>query len=131
MIPSLKKHIVEYYGKLESPFHIILFVVFISGVIFVPQIPDSYKYYGNNVFLRAIFFGLIVGICKYISYAHSLLFAIFVLLYISFTPGIKEAYEDLRIVAKKEKRWFDEQVLGEKPELMETEKVTTGAIQSS
>jgi len=54
----------------------------------------------------------------------------FVLLYISFTPGIKEAYEDLRIVAKKEKRWFDEEVLGEDPEFMETEKVTTEAIHS-
>ena len=56
--------------------------------------------------------------------------ALFVVLYISFTPGIKEAFEDLRIVAKKEGRWWDEKVLGEDPELMETEKVKTEAIQS-
>jgi hypothetical protein len=60
-----------------------------------------------------------------------MLFAMFIVLYVSFTPGIKEAFEDLRIVARKEQKWFDEKILGEEPELMETEKVRTEAVQSS
>ena len=60
-----------------------------------------------------------------------MLLAMFVVLYLSFTPGMKESFEDLRIVAKKKQRWYDEQVIGENPELMETEKVRTEAIQGS
>jgi hypothetical protein len=61
---------------------------------------------------------------------HSLLLALFIVLFLSFSPGFIESFEDLRIVAKKEVRWFDERVLGEDPELMETEKVATQAIGS-
>ena len=130
MTPSIQKHLFDLYVKLESPIHVILYFIISVGVIYVGQIPDRYKYYGNNFILRIIFFGLILGTCEYISYIHSLLLALFVVLYISFTPGMKEAFEDLRIVAKKEGRWWDEKVLGEDPELMETEKVRTEAIQS-
>jgi len=130
MSRSIQKHLVDLYVKLESPIHVILYFIIAVGVIYVSQIPDKYKYYGNNTILRIIFFVLIVGTCKYISYIHSLLLALFVVLYISFTPGMKEAFEDLRIIAKKEGRWWDEKVLGEDPELMETEKVKTEAIQS-
>ena len=132
MSRSIQKHLVDLYVKLESPIHVILYFIIAVGVIYVSQIPDKYKYYGNNTILRIIFFVLIVGTCKYISYIHSLLLALFVVLYISFTPGMKgsESFEDLRIIAKKEGRWWDEKVLGEDPELMETEKVKTEAIQS-
>jgi hypothetical protein len=41
-----------------------------------------------------------------------------------------ETFEDLRKIAKKNHRWYDEKVIGEHPELMETEKVKTEAIQS-
>ena len=130
MASSLKKDLIDLYSKFESPIHIILYFIFAIAVIYVSQIPDRYKYYGNNTILRILFFSMIVGTCKYISYIHSLLLALFVVLYISFTPGMKEAFEDLRIVAKKEGRWWDEKVLGEDPELMETEKVRTEAIHS-
>ena len=126
----LKKDICELYNKFETPIHIILYVVLMTLIIYVKQIPDAYKYYGSNILLRLVFFGLALAICKYVSYVHGILFAMFVVLYISFTPGIKEAFEDLRIVARKEQKWFDEKVLGEEPELMETEKVRTEAIQS-
>jgi len=132
MAPSIKNHLLDLYFKLESPIHIMLYFIFALAVIYVSQIPDKYKYYGNNIILRLIFFGFIITTCKYVSYIHSLLLALFVVLYISYTPGMKgsEGFEDLRIVAKKEGRWWDEKVLGEDPELMETEKVRTEAIQS-
>jgi len=100
MSRSIQKHLVDLYVKLESPIHVILYFIIAVGVIYVSQIPDKYKYYGNNTILRIIFFVLIVGTCKYISYIHSLLLALFVVLYISFTPGMKEAFEDLRIINK-------------------------------
>ena len=54
----------------------------------------------------------------------------FVVLYVSFSPGVNESFEDLRMVARKERRWYDEEVIGENPRLMETEKVRTQAVQS-
>lgn len=130
MARTAKTHVAELYEKFLTPIHIILYFVFAIPVIFVAQIPNEYKKYGSNVFVRVLLFGLIVLINNYISYIHALLFAMFVVLYVSFAPGIKESFEDLRIVARKEKRWYDEQVIGENPRLMETEKVRTEAVQS-
>jgi hypothetical protein len=127
-----QKHVSELYNKFETPIHVVLYILLFVIIIYVKDIPSQYKYYGNNVLLRIVLFGLILAITQYVSFVHGMLFAMFVVLYISFTPGIKgsEAFEDLRIVAKKEQRWYDEQVLGEDPEFMETEKVKTEAIQS-
>lgn len=131
-MPRLTKSPVkDLYEKFMTPIHIILYFVFAIPIIFVAQIPNEYKNYGSNTFVRILLFGLIVLINNYISYIHALMFAMFVVLYVSFTPGVKESFEDLRIVARKEKRWFDEQVIGENPKLMETEKVRTEAVQSS
>jgi hypothetical protein len=130
MVTSLKKHLSELYNKFETPIHGIIYILLLSSIIYVNQIPDDYKYYGSNVFLRILLFGIALAICNYISYVHGMLFAIFVVLYISFTPGIKESFENLKIVARKEKPWYDEVVLGENPKFMETEKVRTEAVQA-
>jgi hypothetical protein len=131
MSASMKKDIIELYSKFETPIHIVLYIGLMTCIIYVKEIPDTYKYYGSNSLLRLVLFGAALAICNYISYVHAMLFAMFVVLYVSFTPGIKEAFEDLRIVARKEQKWFDEKILGEEPELMETEKVRTEAVQSS
>jgi len=124
------KHFLELYNKFENPIHIVSYIILFVCIIYVKEIPDQYKYYGNNVFIRSVLFGLMIAL-SYISFIHGMLFAIFMILYLSFTPGMKESFEDLRIVAKKEQRWFDERILGEDPEFMETEKVKTEAIQGS
>lgn len=131
MATSTKPYIRDLYFKFETPIHIVLYIILLTGIIFVKEIPDSYKYYGSNFFIRLIAFISVLGLTQYVSYVHGMLLAMWVALYISFTPGFKEAFEDLRIVARKEKRWYDEKILGEDPELMETEKVKTEAVQSS
>ena len=131
MAKSMKSHALDLYEKFSLPIQIILYVVFIIPVLFVGQIPKEYRGYANNIIVKIILFGLIILVNNYISYIHALLFAMFVVLYISLNPGSSEAFEDLRIVARKERRWFDEQVIGEDPKLMETEKVRTEAVQSS
>jgi len=130
MAPSLIKHLHELYNKFETPIHGIIYIILVSSIIYVKEIPDGYKYYGSNIILRILLFGMALGICNYISYVHGMLFAIFLVLYISFTPGVKESFENLKIVARKEKPWYDEVVLGENPKLMETEKVRTEAVQA-
>ena len=131
MVASITKDMKELYTKLETPIHIIIYTILMTAIVYVNQIPDTYKYYGSNTLLRILFFAAALAISKYVSYVHGMLFSIFVVLYVSFTPGMKEAFEDLRIVARKEHKWYDEKVLGENPKLMETEKVRTEAVQSS
>ena len=131
MVASLKSHATEFYLKFSNPINNVLYIILMIAIVYVSQIPESYKKYGNNMLVRAGFFGLIIATNNYISYMHALLLALFFVLYLSFSPGFIESFEDLRIVAKKESRWYDEKVLGEEPDLMETEKVQTQAIQSS
>jgi len=130
MARSVKLHVKELYEKFLTPIHVVLYFILAIPILYVSQIPDEYKKYGGNVFVRVILFGLVVIINNYISYIHALLFAMFVVLYVSFSPGVNESFEDLRMVARKERRWYDEEVIGENPRLMETEKVRTQAVQS-
>ena len=123
-------HLADLYEKFQSPIHMILYAVLFIAIVYVSHIPKNLTKYSANIFVRFILFGLIVLTNNYISYMHSLLLALFIVLFLSFSPGFIESFEDLRIVAKKEVRWFDERVLGEDPELMETEKVATQAIGS-
>ena len=131
MVQNSKNHLFDFIEKFKIHVHIFLYVILILSVAYVNTIPSNYKYYGSNPFVRLLFFGITLFICKYVSFIHSLLFALFVCLYISFTPGYKESFENLRIVARNERRWLDERILGEDPELMENEKVRTEAVQSS
>ena len=129
--PSMKFHVTELFEKFQLPIHVLLYVILLTMIVYVSQIPHSFRKYSNNIIVRTLLFGLVLLINNYVSYSHALLFALFVILFISFSPGFVEKFENLRIIAQKEHRWYDERVLGEDPELMETERVNTEAVQSS
>jgi hypothetical protein len=128
---SQQKHIVEFIEKFRLQIEIILYVVLVLAIVFENKIPSDYKYFGQSTLFRVFAFGLVLATTQYISFSHGLLLALFVALYISFTPGFKEAFEDLRIVARKQQKWYDEKVLKENPFLMENEKVNTQPVQST
>ena len=128
---SRQKNIIDFLEKFRFQIEIILYVVLILAIVFVNKISSKYKYFGQSVLLRVVMFCLVLVTAQYISFSHGLLLALFIALYISFTPGFKEAFEDLRIVARKQKKWYDEKVLKENPYLIENEKVNTQAVQST
>ena len=122
----MKKHITDLYDKFNTPIHVVVYVVLITAVVYVNQIPEKYKYYGNNVILRLVFFGLILAICDYVSYSHAMLFALFVLLYISFTPGFREAFQNqTKKSVNCSRPWWDEIVLGVCESEVDNENITT------
>jgi len=126
MVASMKKHITDLYDKFNTPIHVVVYVVLITAVVYVNQIPEKYKYYGNNVILRLVFFGLILAICDYVSYSHAMLFALFVLLYISFTPGFREAFQNqTKKSVNCSRPWWDEIVLGVCESEVDNENITT------
>lgn len=126
MVSSLKNHALDLYYKFETPIHIILYVILITSIIYVKEIPDEYKYYGNNVLLRFVLFAAVLGLCKYVSYVHALLLALFIVLYISFTPGFKESFQNQ---TKKKvdcsRPWWDEIILGTCESELDNENVNT------
>jgi len=128
MVASIKKDITELYNKFMMPIHIILYVILITSIVYVNEIPDKFKYYGNNLLLRLILFGLTLAICEYISYMHGLLFGMFVLLYISFTPGFREAFQNqTKKTVDCSRPWWDELILGVCESEVDSENVTTMA----
>ena len=126
MVASMKKHITDLYDKFNTPIHVVVYVILITAIVYVNQIPEKYKYYGNNVILRLVFFGLVLAICEYVSYVHALLFAMFVVLYISFTPGFREAFQkQTKKSVNCNRPWWDEIVLGVCESEVDNENVTT------
>ena len=100
-----------------------------TAIIYGNQIPDSIKAFGPNPIYRVFAFILVLAVSKYISVFHAMLLALLILLHISFTPGL-EGYENSLMTARKQRRWFDEEVLGEKPMAYQNDKVITQAPNS-
>ena len=122
----MKKHITDLYDKFNTPIHVVVYIILITAIVYVNQIPEKYKYYGNNIILRLVFFGLVLAICEYVSYVHALLFAMFVVLYISFTPGFREAFQNqTKKSVNCNRPWWDEIVLGVCESEVDNENVTT------
>lgn len=131
MAPKAQNHLLEFYKKIEFPFHTLLYIALIVAIIYGHQIPDSIKVYGPNPIYRILAFILVLAVTKYISPFHGLLLALVIVLYVSFTPGSNgEGYQNSLIAARNQKRWFDEQVLGENPRSYQNDKVTTQAPNS-
>ena len=129
MAPKLQNHFLDFYKKLEFPFHILLYIALIISIIYIPQIPDNIKIYGPNPIYRIIAFILVLALTVYISPIHGLLLALIVVLYVSFTTGRNgEGYQNTQnslVTARKQRRWFDEEVLGENPVAYQNDKVIT------
>ena len=129
MAPKTQNHFLEFYKKVEYPIHGILYLILMTAIIYGNQIPDSIKAFGPNPIYRVFAFILVLAVSKYISVFHSMLLALLILLHISFTPGL-EGYENSLMTARKQRRWFDEEVLGEKPMAYQNDKVITQAPNS-
>ena len=129
MAPKTQNHFLEFYKKVEYPIHGILYLILITAIIYGNQIPDSIKAFGPNPIYRVFAFILVLAVSKYISVFHAMLLALLILLHISFTPGL-EGYENSLMTARKQRRWFDEEVLGEKPMAYQNDKVITQAPNS-
>ena len=131
MAPKLQNHFLDFYKKLEFSFHILFYIGLITTIIYIPQIPDNIKMYGPNPIYRIIAFILVLAVSLYISPIHALLLALIVVLYVSFTPGSNgEGYQNTQnslVTARKQRRWFDEEVLGENPVAYQNDKVITQA----
>jgi len=127
MAPKVN-HVFDFYKKIEMPLHFILYIVLVVAILNVQHIPDALKSYGPNPVYRVLAFATVLGIGHLISPLHAFLAALFVALYISFTPGYNtEGYEDTQYMDSKKKKWYDEKVLSENPILIQSDRAITQA----
>jgi hypothetical protein len=128
MAPKAQNHLLDFYKKIEYGLHTMLYIGLIVAIIYGQQIPDSIKVYGPNPLYRIIAFILVLAVTLYISPIHGLLLALVIVLYVSFTPGSNgEGYQNSLVTARNQRRWFDEEVLGENPVAYQNDRVTTQA----
>lgn len=127
MAPKVN-HVLDFYKKIEMPLHLMLYIILVVAILNVQHIPDALKSYGPNPIYRVFAFATVLGIGYLVSPLHALLAALFVALYISFTPGYNtEGYEDTQYMDSKKKKWYDEKVLSENPILIQSDRAITRA----
>ena len=121
-------HLTEFLKKLEMPLHLLAYLILVIIIIYQHALSDSIKSYSPNLLFRLLAFGLVVAISHLISPLHGLLAALILVLFVSFTPGYNtESFENTKIMAKKNHRWYDEKVLSENPTLIQSDRVVTQA----
>ena len=108
------------------------FIVIIL-IVFVDKVPPHIGRYVDTALGRIL--GLaVIGIClHYVGWTYALLTAVAFLLLIHISNRQqeqgKDGFQDLERRQTQGNRWFVETVLGEYPEAIESENVTTNAVQ--
>lgn len=108
------------------------FIVIIL-IVFVDKVPPHVGRYVDTAIGRIL--GLAtIGLClHYVGWAYSLLTAVAFLLLVHISNRQqeqgKDGFQDLETRKIQGNRWFVETVLGECPEAIESENVTTNAVQ--
>jgi hypothetical protein len=101
-------------------------------IVFVDKVPPRIGRYVDTAIGRIL--GLIaIGLClHYVGWTYSLLTAVAFLLLVHISnrqQQVKDGFQDLETRQIQGNRWFVEAVLGECPKVIESENVTTNAVQ--
>jgi hypothetical protein len=120
-------------NNLDSPSKLLYGFVLVLLIVYSPLIPSSYRSFANSPLGRIIGLAFIYFIIESFGWVYGLLtaMAFLVMLYGSTTSEI-EGFDGGGSVSEKKKigkRWFVEKVLGEHPDKIATDRVTTQAIQ--
>ena len=120
------------FDQLDTIPHMIYGFIVIILIVFVDKVPAHTGRYIDTAIGRIL--GLIaIGLClHYIGWAYSLLTAVAFLLLIHISnrqQQVKDGFQDLETRQIQGNRWFVETVLGECPQVIESENVTTNAVQ--
>ena len=120
------------FDHLDTIPHMIYGFIVIILIVFVDKVPAHTGRYIDTAIGRI--FGLAaIGLClHYVGWAYSLLTAVAFLLLVHISnrqQQVKDGFQDLETRQILGNRWFVETVLGECPQVIESENVTTNAVQ--
>jgi hypothetical protein len=123
--------------NLDSPAKLIYGFLLILVIVYSPVIPFEYRTFADSLLGRIFGVVIVYGAVEALGWVYGLLTALAFLLVITGAPrdgpsGL-EGFDGGGTVTEKKivgRKWFVEQVLGENPKKIATDKVTTTAIET-
>ena len=121
-------------NNMDSPAKLLYGFVLLLVIIYSPLIDTEYRVFADSLLGRVFGIGIVYGVIHTLGWVYGLLTALAFLLVLHGAPrtiGL-EGFDGGGTVTEKKiigRRWFVEQVLGENPKKIATDKVTTSAIE--
>lgn len=123
--------------NLDSPVKLIYGVILILIIVYSPLISFEYRVFADSLLGRIFGIAIVYGVIETLGWVYGLLTALAFLLILNGalrtgSNGL-EGFEGGGTVTEKKiigRKWFVEQVLGEDPKKIATDKVTTTAVES-
>lgn len=123
--------------NLDSPAKLIYGVFLILIIVYSPLIPFEYRVFADSLLGRIFGIAVVYGVIETLGWVYGLFTALAFLLILNGAPRMAsnglEGFEGGGTVTEKKiigRKWFVEQVLGEDPKKIATDKVTTTAVES-
>jgi hypothetical protein len=124
-------------NNLDSPAKLIYGVFLVLLIVYSSEIPSEYRIFADSLLGRVFGIAIIYGVIQSLGWIYGLLTALAFLLILNgasrFGNNALEAFDGGGTVTEKKiigKKWFVEQVLGENPKKINTDKVTTTAVET-
>lgn len=123
--------------NLDSPAKLIYGFILILIIVYSPIIPSDYRVFADSILGRIFGIAIVYGVIQSFGWVYGLLTALAFLLVLNGSPRFSysnlEGFDGGGTVTEKKiigRKWFVEQVLGENPKKIATDKVTTTAIET-
>jgi hypothetical protein len=123
-------------SNLDSPVKLFYGIVLILIIVYSPVIPFEYRKFADSLIGRIFGIAIVYGVIESLGWVYGLLTALAFLLVLNGANGYSstvEAFDGGGTVTEKRtigRKWFVEQVLGENPRKIATDKVTTTAVET-
>jgi len=123
-----------FINNLDSPYKLLIGFLLILTIVYAPAIPIEVRQFTDSMIGRILGIGVVYGIIHSFGWVYGLLAALAFLIILHGAPRLEyvEAFNGGGSINEKKvigKKWFVEQVLGENPKKIETDKVRTTAIE--
>ncbi len=121
-------------ANLDSPYRLLFGSLLVLVIIFSSVIPTEYRAFADTLLGRILGIGFVYGVIQTFGWVYGLLATLAFMMILYGAPRLDniEGFDGGGTINEKKvmgKRWFVEQVLGENPKKIETDKVQTSAIE--
>lgn len=122
--------------NMDSPAKLLYGFFLVLLIVYSAQIPSQYRVFADSLLGKVFGIAIVYGVIQSLGWVYGLLTALAFLLILQAAPRINpslEGFDGGGGVAEKRvdrgKKWFVEQVLGEDPRKIATDRVMTSAIE--
>jgi hypothetical protein len=115
-------------GSGDYPVEILGIILMAVLIVYASRIPTPYRVFMDSMTGRILAIVTIYGTVKFCGWLYGLLVAVAYLVILHTVANGSEGFTNQIVKETIGKRWYVERVLGERPELIDTEKVTTTSV---